>query len=107
MSSLRQRGERAEFVFEAEAFQLEGSANVSPRQEDVIALGPQRPRGRFRQAGVGLQGFMKHLHLPPFFVGRGDGVIVARQVAAHQMQSTCASVFVCKDSGSTTRTSSL
>jgi len=80
---LAAEGERAEFVFEAEAFQLEGSAN---RQGDVIALGPQRPRGRFRQAGVGLQGFVKHLHLPPFFVGRGDGVIVARQVAAHQMQ---------------------
>jgi hypothetical protein len=40
---------------------------------------------------------VKHIHLPPFFVGRGDGVRVARQVAAHQMQAIRASVFVCKD----------
>ena len=39
---LAAEGEGAEFVFEAEALELEGGAN---RQEDVIALGSQRSRG--------------------------------------------------------------
>lgn len=40
---------------------------------------------------------MKHLHLPPFFVGRGNGVIVASEVAADQVQYAGASIFVFKD----------
>jgi hypothetical protein len=70
-------GEGVEFVFEAEAFELEGSAN---RQEDMVALGSQRSGGRLCQVGVGLQGFVKHLHLPPFFVDRGDGLYPSGQV---------------------------
>ena len=38
---LAAEGERAEFVFEAEAFELEGGAN---RQKDMVALGSQRSR---------------------------------------------------------------
>ena len=40
---LAAESERAEFVFEAEAFELEGGAN---RQKDMVALGSQRSRGR-------------------------------------------------------------
>jgi len=40
---------------------------------------------------------VKHLHVPPFFVGCGEGVKVARHVTANQMQDSCASVFVFKD----------
>jgi len=58
MSSLRQRAKGAEFVLEAEALKLEGSAN---RQKDMVALGSQRSRGRLCQVGVGLQGFVEHL----------------------------------------------
>ena len=63
----------------------------------MVALGSHRSRGGLGQAGIGLQWFVKHLHLPPFFVARGDGVIVARQVAAHQMQNSCAIALVFKD----------
>ena len=51
-------GKRTEFVFEAEAFQLESGTEG---QEDVVALGFQGPGGRLSQVGVGLQGFVKHL----------------------------------------------
>ena len=40
---------------------------------------------------------MEHLHLPPFFVVRGDGVVVAGDVAANQMQDAGAAVLVFKD----------
>ena len=40
---------------------------------------------------------MKHLHLPPFFVACGDGVIVAREVTANQMQNAGAAILVFKD----------
>ena len=63
----------------------------------MVALGPQRSRGGLGQIRIGLQGFVKHLHLPPFFVGRGDGVIVASQVTANQMQYPRAAAFVFKD----------
>ena len=63
----------------------------------MVALGSQRARGRLGQVGIGLQGFVKHLHLPPFLVGCGNGVIVARQVAANQMQNSRAVVLVFKD----------
>jgi len=39
---LAAEGEGTEFVLEAEAFELEGGAN---RQEDMVALGSQRPGG--------------------------------------------------------------
>ena len=67
-----------ELVGNAQAFKLECGVN---RHKDRVALGSHRSRGGLGQAGIGLQGFVKHLHLPPFFVGRGDSVIVARQVA--------------------------
>ena len=63
----------------------------------MVALGSQRLRWRLDHACIGLQGFVKHLHLPPFFVGRGDGVIVAREVTANQMQNADAAVLVFKD----------
>ena len=63
----------------------------------MVALSPQRSRGGLGQIRIGLQGFVKDLHLPPFFVGCGYGVIVARQVAANQMQNSRAVVFVFKD----------
>ena len=63
----------------------------------MVALGSHRSRGGLGQAGIGLQGFVKHFHLPPFFVGRDCSVIVARQVAAHQMQYPGTVVFVFKD----------
>ena len=40
---------------------------------------------------------MKHLHLPPFFVGRGDLVIVASQITANQMQYPRVAVLVFKN----------
>ena len=40
---------------------------------------------------------MEYLHLPPFFVARGDGVVVAGDVAANQMQNSRAVVLVFKD----------
>ena len=49
------------FVFDAQAFELEDGIN---RHEDVIALRSQRLRWGFGHAGIGLQGFVKHLHLP-------------------------------------------
>ena len=67
-----------ELVGNAQAFKLECGVN---RHKDRVALGSHRSRGGLGQAGIGLQGFVKHLHLPPSFVGRGDSVIVARQVA--------------------------
>ena len=60
-------------------------------------MGSQRLRWRFGHACVGLQVFVKHLYLPPFFVGHGDGVIVAREVTANQVQCTGAAVLVFKD----------
>ena len=67
-----------DLVFDAQTFEFEDRIN---RHEDVVALGPQRLRWRLGHACIGLQGFVKHLHLPPFFVGRGNNVIVARKVA--------------------------
>jgi hypothetical protein len=43
----------------------------------VIALGSRYSRRGPRQIRIGLQGFVKHLHLPLFFVGRSDVVIVS------------------------------
>ena len=63
----------------------------------MVALGSQRLRWRLGHARIGLQGFVKHLHLPPFFVACGDGVIVAREVTANQVQSAGAAVLVFKD----------
>lgn len=63
----------------------------------MVALGSQRSRGGLCQVGIGLQGFVKNLHLPPFFVARGDGVIVASQVTANQTQYPGAIVLVFKD----------
>ena len=63
-----------ELVRNAQAFKLERGVNG---HENMAALGPQHPRRRLGQIRIGLQGVVKHLHLPPFFVGRGNGVIVA------------------------------
>ena len=63
----------------------------------MVALSAQRASGGLGQVGIGLQGFVKHLHLPPFFVARSDSVVVASQVTAHQMQYPRAVVFVFKD----------
>lgn len=63
----------------------------------MIALSAQRSRGGLGQIGIGLQGLVKHLHLPPFFVARGDGVIVTSQITANQMQYPGAVVLVFKD----------
>lgn len=52
------------FVFDAQAFEFEDGIN---RHEDVVALGSQRLRRRLGHARIGLQGFLKHLHLPPVF----------------------------------------
>ena len=40
---------------------------------------------------------MKYLHLPPFLVAHGDRVIVACDVAAHQIHGARAVILVCKD----------
>ena len=63
----------------------------------MVILSSHCSRGGLGQIGVGLQGFVKHLHSPPFFVARGDSVIVACQVAAHQVQNSRAVVLVSKD----------
>ena len=83
-----------ELVRNAQAFKLERGVNG---HENMVALGPQRSRGGLGQIRIGLQGFVKYLHLPPFFVGRGDDVIVAIQVTANQMQDPRAVVLVFKD----------
>ena len=83
-----------ELVGDAQAFKLERGVNG---HEDMIALSAQRSCGGLGQAGVGLQGFVKHLRLPAFFVARDCSVIVARQVAANQMQYPGTVVFVFKD----------
>jgi len=57
--------EGAEIVLEAETFGLESGTN---RQKDIVALGSKRSGGWLCQVGVGPQGFVKHLRLPPFFV---------------------------------------
>ena len=57
-----------EFVRNAQAFKLERGVNG---HENMVAWGPQRSRGGLGQIRIGLQRFVKHLHLPPFFVGRG------------------------------------
>ena len=56
--------ERIEFVCDAQALKLESGVN---RHKDVIALSSYRSRGGLGQAGVGLQGFVKYLHLSAFF----------------------------------------
>ena len=79
---------------DAQALEFEGGDNG---HEDMIALGPQRSRRRLGQVGIGLQGFMKNLPLPPFFGGRGDGALVASQITANQMQYSRTFVLVFKD----------
>ena len=91
---LEPQSKGVDLAFDAQAFEFENGIN---RHEDVVALGSQRLRWRLGHACVGLQGFVKHLHLPPFFVGRGNGVIVAREVTANQMQYPRAAVLVFKD----------
>ena len=49
---------------DAQALEFEGGDNG---HEDMIALGPQRSRRRLGQVGIGLQGFVKDLHLPRFW----------------------------------------
>ena len=53
--------------------------------------------GGLGQAGIGLQGFVKDLHWPPFFGGCGDGAVVASQVTENQMKYSFAIVFVFKE----------
>ena len=88
------QSKRVDLTFDAQAFEFEDGINC---HEDVVALGSQRLRWRLGQARIGLQGFVKHLNLPPFFVGRGDDVIVACEVTANQMQIADAVVLVFKD----------
>jgi hypothetical protein len=83
-----------ELVGKAQACKLKGGING---HEDVVALGSQGTRRGLGQIRIGLQEFVQHLHLPLFFVGRGDAVIVASQVTASQRQDAGAFVFVCKD----------
>ena len=78
---------------DTQAFKFEDDIN---RHKDVVALDSQCLRWRFGHARIGLQGFVKHPHLPPFFVGRGDGVIAAREVTANQMQNAGAAVLAFK-----------
>ena len=56
------------------AHAAEGAGGALPYEGWLTALGSHRSRGGLGHAGVGLQGFVKHLHLPPFFVGRGRQV---------------------------------
>ena len=63
----------------------------------MAALRAQRLCRGLCQSGVGFQVFMEHLHLPPFFVARGNGLVVARDVAAYQMQDACTAVLVRED----------
>ena len=88
------QSKRVDLTFDAQAFELEDDIN---RHEYVVALGSQRLRWRFGHVRIGLQEFVKHLHLPPFFISRGDDVIVAREVTANQMQNAGAAVLVFKD----------
>jgi len=53
--------------------------------------------GGLGQVGIGLQGWVNHLHWPPFWGGYGDFVIVARPVTANQRPDPGATVLVCKD----------
>ena len=85
MSSLATKRERIELVGNAQAFELEGGVNG---HKDMTALGSHRSRGGLGQAGVGLQGFVKHLHLLPFFVGRGHKSCRQRSTRRHHAQST-------------------
>jgi len=95
MSSLRQSAKGLKLCWRGlQAFEFEGGDNG---HEDGVALGSHGSRGGLGQAGIGLQGFVKDLHLPPFLVGCGDFILVARQVTARQMQNPGATVFVCKD----------
>ena len=63
----------------------------------MVALGSQRSCGGLGQIRIGLQGFVKYLHLPAFFVGRGDDVMVVIQVTANQMYDPQVVVVVFKD----------
>jgi hypothetical protein len=77
---LAAKSEGIELVRNAQALKLECGVNG---HEDVVTLSSQRARGGLGQVGIGLQGFVKNLHLPPFFVARGGSVVVASQVTAH------------------------
>jgi hypothetical protein len=94
MRSLNRKAKGVYLAFVTQAFKFEGGVN---RHEDVVALGSQSLRWRLGHARIGLQGFVKHLHLPLFFVGRGDDVIVTHEVAANQVQGAGAAVLVFKD----------
>jgi hypothetical protein len=59
------QGKGVEFAFDTQAFEFEDRVN---RHEDMVALGSQRLRWRLGHARIELQGFVKYLHLPPFFV---------------------------------------
>ena len=62
----------------AQAFEFEGGDNG---HEDGVALGSHGSRGGLGRAGIGLQGFVKDLHWPPFLGGCSDFIIVEHQVS--------------------------
>ncbi len=81
-------------MFEAQAFRFECRTNL---HEYMVALDPQCFFWGLGQIRIGFQGFMKHFHFPPFFVGRGDRVIVTGQISTNQIQNSRTAVFACKD----------
>ena len=56
--------EGIELVFQAQAFELEDAIDS---HENVVALESHGSDGRLGQVSIGLQRFVKHLHLPPVF----------------------------------------
>ena len=63
----------------------------------MVCLGSRGMRRGFGKSGIGFQGVMEDLHVPPFLVGRGDCVPVGVQIATDEIQSSDATVLVFKD----------
>ena len=83
-----------ESVFDPQSFQAPGGIQG---HKTVITLGTNPSRRRLGQGSMGLERFMKDLHVPPFLVDCFEGGAITGQIAAGQIQRAGAAILVCKD----------
>ena len=83
-----------ESVFDPQSFQAPGGIQG---HKTVITLGAHPSRRRLSQGSMGLERFMKDLHVPPFLVDCFDSGAITGQIAAGQIQRAGAAILVCKD----------
>ena len=73
-------GEMVHLVLELELEQFEFEERIDGR-EKMVALRPDGMGRRTGQPGVGFDGFMEDLDVPPFLVDGRDAVVVEQEVA--------------------------